>query len=77
MEFKKVNFSNLLPFSFVWKEANFFSFHSSFTFRLCSKEDQDQYLEESNMVNMHQKEELDAAEALTFLAGNFKSRWLK
>lgn len=28
-------------------------------------------------ANNHQKEELDAAEALTFLAGNCKSRWVK
>lgn len=47
--------------------------------RLCSKQDeyQDQYMAETNISNIHQKEELDAAEALTFLAGNFKSRWVK
>ncbi|XP_031628275.1 homeobox protein Mohawk isoform X2 [Contarinia nasturtii] len=47
--------------------------------KMCSnKEDyQDQYMAESNMGSIHQKDELDAAEALTYLAGNFKSRWVK
>lgn len=47
--------------------------------RLCSKQDEfhDQFAAETNISNIHQKEELDAAEALTFLAGNFKSRWVK
>lgn len=48
-------------------------------YRLCSKQDEfhDEYAAETNISNIHQKEELDAAEALTFLAGNFKSRWVK
>ncbi|XP_055304135.1 homeobox protein Mohawk isoform X3 [Sitodiplosis mosellana] len=47
--------------------------------KMCAKQDeyQDQYLAETNITSIHQKEELDAAEALTFLAGNFKSRWVK
>lgn len=52
-----------------------------FTSNRTSKTDdgQEQYLLEVNSGdNIHQKEELDAAEALTFLAGNFnKSRWIK
>lgn len=45
--------------------------------RLKSEEMSDSYPNESNAMNLHQKEELDAAEALTFLAGNCKSRWVK
>lgn len=46
---------------------------------MCSKQEeyQDQYLTATNIASIHQKEELDAAEALTFLAGSFKSRWVK
>lgn len=48
-------------------------------FRIRSKHDdfQEHYFTEANAINLHQKEELDAAEALTFLAGNCKSRWVK
>lgn len=48
--------------------------------RICSKGEDfpEQYASEANNnSNIHQKEELDAAEALTFLAGNFKSQWVK
>lgn len=47
--------------------------------RICSKPDdfQEQYVSGTNIDNIHQKDELDAAEALTFLAGNFKSRLIK
>lgn len=37
----------------------------------------DQYSSVEMNVNNHEKEELDAAEALTFLAGNCKTRWVK
>lgn len=37
----------------------------------------DQYSPVDLNMNNHQKDELDAAEALTFLAGNCKSRWIK
>lgn len=72
MGFKKVNMSL----------NHYFELYFNFTFsnsRICSKQDeyQDQYLAETNIASIHQKEELDAAEALTFLAGNFKSRWVK
>lgn len=48
-------------------------------FRIRAKHDdfQEHYLSEANAMNLHEKEELDAAEALTFLAGNCKSRWVK
>lgn len=47
--------------------------------RIRSKQDEfhDQYLPDASTPNIHQKEELDAAEALTFLAGNCKNRWIK
>lgn len=35
------------------------------------------YSDEINPTGFHEKEELDAAEALTFLAGNCKSQWVK
>lgn len=47
--------------------------------RIRSKQDeyQEQYSSDADTPNIHQKEELDAAEALTFLAVNCKNRWIK
>lgn len=51
----------------------------SMAIRIRSKQDefQEQYSPDDTTMNIHQKEELDAAEALTFLAGNCKNRWIK
>lgn len=46
--------------------------------RISSKhDDYPEHMMDSNILNLHQKEELDAAEALTFLAGNCKNRLVK
>lgn len=79
MEFEKVIESMLCFFFGTFYLIVFFFVYSFLIFRLCSKQDdfQEQYTSESNISNIHQKEELDAAEALTFLAGNLKSQWVK
>lgn len=76
MEFEKVKKPIILCFMFGTFLLKVFVL---FIFRLCSKQDdfQEQYASEANISNIHQKEELDAAEALTFLAGNLKSQWVK
>lgn len=74
MGFKKVSFSPYLLHGAELICDEFYYAH-----RMCSKQEdyQEQYLSDTNISSIHQKEELDAAEALTFLAGNFKSRWIK
>lgn len=92
MEFEKVRTNRhffmawMLSFFFIFYGLGVKRFFKCIFFvhfllrRIGSKQDeyQEQYASETNNnSNNHQKEELDAAEALTFLAGNFKSQWVK
>lgn len=73
MGFEKVKFD------WISHKSNVFMIIYSSIDRQRTKTDdfQDNMSSDFSVINLHEKEELDAAEALTFLAGNCKNRWVK